>query len=95
MPTLLEDLRALINAPGAVTKSDLLTLAKKQPKETVDTEAELLALDAEAVLRSEGGYVYAKENGPGQDGFREAGNAHLHSASDISLPATLLSDGSR
>lgn len=97
MSTLREGLQALIAAPGSVTKAELATLLRTSPPESGDTlesEAALLALQSDAVLRSDGGCLYNKNGGPGEDGFREAGNDSLHSASDIGLPATLLSDGS-
>jgi hypothetical protein len=98
MPSLREGLRTLVGAPGSVTKSELVKLLRDHQDEAVtllESEADLLALDHDAVFRSDGGCLYSKEGGPGQDGFREAGNAHLHHAADIGLPGTLLSDGSR
>lgn len=97
MRTLRAGLQALIAAPGSVTKAELAALLRNAPLETRDTlesEADLLALNSDAVFRSDGGCLYNKEGGPGEDGFREAGNTTLHLASDIGLPATLLSDGS-
>jgi hypothetical protein len=97
MSTLRAGIQALVAAPGSVTKAELTALLRANPLETGDTlesEAALLALQSDAVFRSDGGCLYNKEGGPGEDGFREAGNDSLHSASDIGLPATLLSDGS-
>jgi hypothetical protein len=97
MPTLRTGLQALIAAPGSVTKAELATLLRTTPLEagdTVESETALIALQSDAVFRSDGGCIYNKEGGPGEDGFREAGNDSLHLASDIGLPATLLSDGS-
>jgi len=93
MPALHEDLQALINAPGAVTKTQLVSLLKKQPKTTVENASELLAFGIGAVFGSEQGGIFVKENGPGEDGFSAAGDAATHSAEDITLPATVLSDG--
>lgn len=94
MPTLRQDLQALIDAPGSVTKASLVSLLKKQPKETVDNPVDILAFDAGSVFGSEQGAVYVKEKGPGQDGFSRDGSAGTHSAEDIAFPATIFSDGS-
>lgn len=98
MSSLRQGIRALIDAPGTVTKTALVSLLKQHPAEDekkLQAPADLIALNSEAVLRSEGGCVYTKEGESGEDGFRESGNAFLHAATDITLPATLLSDGTR
>lgn len=96
MPSLRNGLQALIDSPGSVTKSELVALLRSCPLEsgdTIDSTKMLKALGPDAVLRSDGGCLYNKEGGPGEDGFREAGNDVIHRASDIGLPAILLSDG--